>query len=182
MPCPLKESNRNLCGSEFINDNFERELYGKFDPTMVDNACKVHKHSKTSETAVKHPIMSIRDGFGYSGRKGQLIDKDSVLRNGTLLTQNGHKILLPNPGFLTVPYMGQGRNNACTSKVILEEEFGQNSKSCLPPTQRTSFVPLLECIAGQIQNTEHIIQEDVNKDWVRGGFPSRKCCISQRKK
>lgn len=181
MPCRLQESKRTLSGAEFINHNFERELYGNLKPTMMYNPCKIHKHSQVSQTAVQHPVMSIRDGFGYSGREGQLIDKDSMLRNGTLQTQTGGKILLPNPGFLTIPYMGHGRNNTCTSKIVLEEESGRKSQSCLPPVARTSFIPLLGCIADQVQNTKHIIQEDVKKDWVRGGVPSRKCCITQRK-
>ena len=120
-------------------------------------------------------MMSYRDGYGYVGRKGECVDKDSMLRNGSILTQHGEKMLLPNPGFLTVPYMGHGRNSSCTSNVVLESSSTSVKKSCLPETSRTPFTPLVNCLADQVQNTDHIIQEDIRDDWVRGGYPSRKC-------
>jgi|TARA_B100001113_G_scaffold132206_1_gene108172 hypothetical protein len=170
MPCPLPSTNRTLgFGSS------------KLSPCLIDNACALDDHSKVAQTALQHPVPNFRDGFGYIGKKGKLVDKDSLLRNGTLLTQTGGKMLLPNPGFLTVPYMGYGRNNACTANVVFESKGTSVSKSCLPNSGRPAFTPLIGCLADQIQNTDHIIQEDVNKNWIRGGYPSRKCLQSCKK-
>jgi len=77
--------------------------------------------------------------------------------------------------------MGYGRNNACTANVVFESKGTSVSKSCLPNSGRPAFTPLIGCLADQIQNTDHIIQEDVNKNWIRGGYPSRKCLQSCKK-
>ena len=164
MPCPLPSTNRTLgFGSPCLS------------PVMIDNACALTDHSKVAQTALKVPVANFRDGFGAIGRCGQLVDKDSLLRNGTILTQTGGKMLLPNPGFLTVPYMGRGRNNVCTSNVVMESKSTSASKSCLPETGRPLFTPLVGCLAREIQNPKHIIPEDAQRDWVRGGYPSRRC-------
>ena len=83
MPCPLPSTNRTLgFGSS------------KLSPCLIDNACALDDHSKVAQTALQHPVPNFRDGFGYIGKKGKLVDKDSLLRNGTLLTQTGGKMLL----------------------------------------------------------------------------------------
>ena len=165
MPCPLPSTDRT----------FGYGKCNKITPSLIDNACALTDHSKVAQTALQHPVPNFRDGYGCIGKKGLLVDKDSLLRNGTILTQTGGKMLLPNPGFLTVPYMGHGRNSVCTSNVVMESKNTSISKSCLPSTQRTNFTPLLGCLADQVQNTDHIIQEDIKPDWVRGGYPSRRC-------
>ena len=181
MPCPLNIVDRPLCGS----NKMEVGPYSRnkmFKSGDVDNSCLINKQSKSLETAVQIPAMSYRDGFGAIGPKGQCVDKDSMFRNGSVLTQHGQKILLPNPGYLTVPYMGWGRNNSCTSNVVIEGVGVSAKKSCFPETHRTAFMPLVGCLAEQVQNSEHIIQEDVKKDWVRGGYPSRRCVQEKNRK
>ena len=169
MPCPLPSTSRSIFGSAT-----------PLSPCLIDNACALNVHSQAAQTALQHPIANFKDGFGYVGPQGQFVDRDSFLRNGTVLTQNGSKTLLPNPGFLTVPYMGYGRNNACTSNVVLESKDTGVKKSCIPPYARSNFMPLLGCISESIQHPQHIISEDVKKDWVRGGYPSRNCVYSCR--
>ena len=181
MPCPLKLADRSLCGEP----NPPAGPYSRnkaFVSNEVDNSCLLDKQSKTLQGAVQLPVMSYRDGFGYVGQKGQCVDKDSMLRNGSILTQHGGKMLLPNPGFLTVPYMGWGRNNTCTSNIILEGVGTTSKKSCFPETHRTAFMPLVGCLAEQVQNSNHIIQEDSQKDWIRGGYPSRRCIQEKNRK
>ena len=71
--------------------------------------------------------------------------------------------------------MGHGRNSVCTSNVVMESSGTSAQKSCLPNVTRTNFTPMLGCLATEIQNTNHIIQEDIQTDWIRGGYPSRRC-------
>ena len=35
------------------------------------------------------------------------------------------------------------------------------------------YTPMIKKLRDEVQNTDHIIQPDVEKTWVRGGLPSR---------
>ena len=87
------------------------------------------------------------------------------------------KITLPQVGFLTVPFQGAGQ--ACVKKEPrLEFEYPYALKSTLPSGTRNRIVPLVGCIANNIQK-EHIVTETVQPDWLRGGYPSRRCKYSR---
>jgi hypothetical protein len=185
MPCPLKLADYSIFGEKNPKSGpFSSSRI--FNVEYINNPCLLQKQSQVAQAATQIPMMSYRDGYGSIGKKGECVDKDSMFRNGTILTQHGNKMLLPNPGFLTVPFQGSGRNNVCTANVMkyVESANTYTRKSCLPETHRTNFVPLVSCLAEQVQNTSHIIQEDVKKDWIRGGYPSRRCCTqnARRKK
>lgn len=169
MPCRLPETQRMVDDPQFQNPKKQ------IRPCMIDNAKAIHAHTKTAELALQRPVVQFRDGFGYAGPNGCMIDRDSFMRNGTILTQTGGKQTLANTGYLTVPYMGHGRNNTCTSTVVLESKGTSVTKSCLPATERTNFIPMLGCLATQVQNPKHIIPEDARSGWVRGGISTRSC-------
>ena len=90
------------------------------------------------EIALDNPTMTFRDGFGWVGLDGCLVDIDSFFRVGKLLPKS--------------------------------------YKSCNPAninTYNNNFIPMLSNLADEIQRPEHIVQEAVCSDWVRGGIPSR---------
>ena len=153
MVCPLEDSNQML-----------------YNHCMTDTK----NHYKTQELAIQTPIMSYRDGVGCAGPKGEKIDSDSFLKYNTMLTHFGGKNNLPHVGMLTVPYMGCGQGNI---NYIRRPEFEYTfaPKSTLNKGARNRFIPLVGVLANEIQNTIHIIPEDNDGNWIRGGFPSRKC-------
>lgn len=134
----------------------------------------VEKHMATSQLALQTPIINYRDGFGCSGQNGKHIDKDSFLKYNSVQTSNGSKITLPQVGFLTVPFMGNGCPSVNKSPR-LDFEYSYSPKSTLTNGEKNRFVPLVGCIANEIQNTNHIIPEDMHSGWFRGGYPSRGC-------
>ena len=42
------------------------------------------------------------------------------------------------------------------------------------------YTPLIECLHGEVQNPVHILHEANQKDWVRGGYPSRQWVHQQK--
>ena len=146
--------------------------------TLYDsqNKCSLdtETHKKTIELSIQTPIMSYRDGIGCAGPHGTKIDNDSFLKYNSMLTNYGGKTHLPHVGMLTVPYMGCG---IPSTKYVQRPEFEYTyaPKSTLNKGVRNRFVPMVGNLATEIQNPIHIIPEDNDSKWVRGGFPSRKC-------
>tara|TARA_X000000950_G_C13568805_1_gene518674 strand:- start:173 stop:643 length:471 start_codon:yes stop_codon:yes gene_type:complete len=137
-------------------------------------------HQNAAEIALQLPISNFKDGLGCVGPYGQFVDKDSFLKYNSLQTQNGSKITLPHVGFLTVPYMGAGQAGLnCAPRLDSESSFAP--KSTLMSGKRDRFIPLVGCIANEIQKPEHIVPETVQSDWIRGGYPSRRCKYSRAK-
>ena len=132
----------------------------------------VEKHRATTQLALQTPIVNYRDGFGCVGPRGQHVDKDSFLKYNSLLTHHGSRMTLPHSGFLTVPYMGCGQR-ALSSEPRLDFEYTYAPKSTLSSGVRNRFIPLVGCLANEVQNPEHIIPEDNHQGWIRGGYPSR---------
>ena len=137
------------------------------------------EHYKTQELALQTPIMSYKDGVGCSDPNGNKIDSDSFLKYSSMLTHFGGKNHLPHVGMLTVPYMGCGVASV-DYNARPEFEYTFAPKSTLNRQPRNRFVPLVGVLANEIQNPVHIIPEDNDDNWIRGGFPSRKCKYTKR--
>ena len=132
------------------------------------------QHTATTQLALQTPIVNYRDGFGCVGPNGQHVDKDSFLKYNSLLTHHGSKTSLPQSGFLTVPFMGGGCR-AIGKEPRLDFEYSYAPKSTMSESTRNRFIPLVGCLANEVQNPEHIIPEDNHDSWPRGGYPSRGC-------
>lgn len=102
------------------------------------------------------------------------IEDESILKYSMSNTRCGEKMRLPHTGFLTVPYMG-GDRRSLEHHPRLETEITFAPKSTLNVGDRNRFVPLVGCIAENIQHPQHIIPEENQDDWVRGGYPTRNC-------
>lgn len=151
MVCKLEDLNRSLCDHKHLQ-NYE----------------------KINELAIQTPIMSYKDGIGCAGPKGTKIDNDSFLKYHSMMTHYGGKNHIPHIGILTVPFMGCGRSSINYINR-LESEYTYAPKSTLNRGTRNRFTPMVGNLATEIQNSKHIITEDNDKNWIRGGYPSRKC-------
>ena len=129
----------------------------------------------TKNLSLEQPLTYYRDGFGWTSQNGCNIDKDSILRNSRNLTNYRDINQLQARPFLTVPYMGRGIGNVCDESILRNSEDTFQNRPCnnLAGVHIDRNVPQLPCIKTTIQNPIHIIPEDSDCTWLRGGQPSR---------
>ena len=142
--------------------------YRIFQPTKCDK--------KLINTAMKvslnQPQILHKDGYGVSGC---YIDIDSKLRNASSLTNMKVINQLYERPYLTTPYMGRGIGNICEETMMNPGESTMQKKQCnnLSGIYTDRFIPQIPCIERNTQNNIHIIPEDNDNTWVRGGQDSR---------
>ena len=126
--------------------------------------------------ALNQPITQFKDGYGYIGQKGCLVNNDSTLRKGSEITHDkGPQQLFERP-FLTVPYMGRGIGDPCTETGLKEGVDTGQKRQCntlAGVSIHHHFTPLVKCLKNNIQDPKHIVPEVNREDWIRGGYPSR---------
>lgn len=130
----------------------------------------------TEKVAMSQPTLIFKDGYGSSGMGGCKIDSDSVMKNGVIMTNPGCRQQLFTRPYLTVPYMGRGKGDSCVESPLQTGEDTFQRRQCNTLSEVTlenQFTPLIPCLKDNVQNSNHIIQEDSKKEWIRGGLPSR---------
>lgn len=130
---------------------------------------------QVAEVAHSEPSIYYRDGYGNIGLDGCNVDADSILRNGQLITKSKCPTQLNVRPHLTKPYMGRGTGNPCVESILQTGEDTSQKKQCntLSGYENSNQSLLVPCIAKNIQNPRNLIPEVADKDWIRGGLPSR---------
>ena len=125
--------------------------------------------------AMSEPTITYRDGYGWTSVDGCNIDADSTIRNSHNLTNMRYIQQLYTRPYNTVPYMGRGKTDAVLESVLQSGEDTSQKKQCntLSGIYIDRFVPMVPCLAENVQNPVHLVEEVVSKDWIRGGIPSR---------
>lgn len=125
--------------------------------------------------AMSEPTITFRDGYGWTSVDGCNIDADSCVRNTNNLTNMRYIQQLYTRPYATVPFMGRGSGNSVLESVLQTGEDTSQNKQCntLSGIYIDRFVPMVPCLAQNIQNPVHLVEEVVAKDWIRGGIPSR---------
>lgn len=136
--------------------------------------CKC-KAPTVKNIALQQPDILYKDGHGWTSLNGCNIDDDSKLRNARNLTNKKCINQLFERPYSTVPYMGRGEGNICVETKLLPGEDTFQNRPCnnLAGINIDRFIPQVDCIYDNIQDTKNIIPEDTLKSWVRGGQPSR---------
>jgi hypothetical protein len=130
----------------------------------------------TKSVSLEQPAVLYRDGYGWTSNKGCNVDIDSELRNSRNLTNPRLIQQLYERPYLTVPYMGRGIGDTCQESYLRDGETTVQKKACNNLSGihiEQQYYPLIPCVNDNIQNPVHIIPEDSDKAWVRGGQPSR---------
>ena len=127
------------------------------------------------EMTLQHPRIIHRDGHGWTSMGGCNIDADSKMRNAKNFTNTRCINQLNVRPHATTPYMGRGQGNICIETKLLPGEDTSQKRQCnnLAGISIDRFIPQLPCIRDNIQKAKHLIPEDNNSEWVRGGQPSR---------
>jgi hypothetical protein len=114
--------------------------------------------------------LTVKDGYGISECN---VDSESGLRIGTV--KRNHKVdqqLFPRP-FSTTPFIQRGEPKPDLESRLLSSLQTLKHKQMQQVSIDNIFTPMTSNLAATIQDPIHIIQETVNRTWVRGGIPSR---------
>lgn len=176
------KNNFNLYNStRMINDKDGIDYYNKQSQFPGEYITK-NFHSCTcnaneiSNTAFSQPNIFFRDGYGWTSNEGCNVDSDSLLRNGSLITNPGpNKRQLFTRPYLTAPFKGKGKGNSDKECKLIKGKITLNKDISEKISEKTlgNIMPLMKKIKKNIQNPSNIILEDKRKDWIRGGIPSR---------
>ncbi len=129
--------------------------------------------SRTIGTMIDNPTITYRDGYG-AGRS--VIDTESMLRNVPSHANSKNRVRRQERPFVTVPYMGRGRTDPYVESMLQQSEIVRENKSCSTVTDKpfmNQFTPMIPHVQKHVQNSLHIITEDAQRGWIRGGMPSR---------
>ena len=151
-------------GKNLQNDSVNDYMLSNFS----DCDCDIKNVLKVS---TENRGLTVKDGFGISECN---IDSDSTLRVGTV--KRNHKVdqqLFPRP-FTTTPFIQKGEHKPdLESRLISSLQTLKHKQMQNVSPESNIFTPMTSNLAATIQDPIHIIQENVNRTWVRGGIPSR---------
>jgi hypothetical protein len=144
-----------------------------FTTNFHDCQCEA-PHAKS--VSLEQPVVQFRDGHGWTSMNGCNIDLDSQLRNAKNQTNPRLIQQLYTRPYVTVPYMGRGVGNICEESYLRAGESTFQGRACNNLSDmhiEHQYTPQLPCLRENIQNPQHLIPEDTDPAWVRGGQGSR---------
>ena len=130
-------------------------------------------NSNALENALKQPNVFIKGGYGNVGCN---VDEFSKMRNGALQTTVPCKLSLQERKFKTVPYLGKGTYDPITETELIHSEYVDQNKSIntvMDKQYTTLYTPLIPEVKQTIANPKHLVEQHVDKNWIRGGVPTR---------
>ena len=117
------------------------------------------------------------NGISNVGSGGCMVDDNSKLSIGSLITHTKCKIDLYQRPFATVPYLGRGSANAILESQIQQGESFTNKRSLTKLGEQSymkySNTPLLPDIKERMTNPSYSVEGVASSGWIRGGLPSR---------
>tara|TARA_B110000908_G_C10120875_1_gene387547 strand:+ start:220 stop:840 length:621 start_codon:yes stop_codon:yes gene_type:complete len=151
----------------------QSEKYGAYNISNFQSSeCRAESQRNLS---IVHPTVNFRDGTGWSSIDGCNIDDDSKLRNAKNLTNTREIHQLMARPLLTTSFKSRGSFNKETESKLIFSEPTSQKKQCnsLAGVTIDRFGPHKEGLKKTIQNSKHLIPEDNNKLWKRGGIDTR---------
>jgi hypothetical protein len=126
---------------------------------------------------VSQPGINFSGGVGWIAEKGCLIDNDSDLRQDKDRLTNKKEInQIVERLFGTTPDISRGFHNVDVESVLISSNFSKDQKPCnslAGVSIGNFFTPMVPKLKEEVQDPKHIIPEDSQNDWVRGGLPTR---------
>ncbi len=155
------------CSTDYYNKMNESYFNRQFDPTIDPSRPNGTRDQYINNTQVKGTMESLN----YD-TKGELINTNTSLRNG-IMTHDGHRQGLDTRIFIGSPYLAAGQSELKNTDLSSRLRYSETTRSFRSTgsneTSINNFIPLIPCIANNVQDPKHIIPEY----WVRGGMSSR---------
>ena len=134
------------------------------------------------ETLMPNTVKNATDNLCMPFKNGVGTESPFVVDDGSKLRIGLHKKypkcnqqLFERP-YKTVPYMGKGVLKIDEDSVLKFAEptsIKRSSNTLSGISIPNQFTPLIDHLSYNVQNPDHIIQESVDKGWVRSGQASR---------
>jgi hypothetical protein len=127
----------------------------------------------TTQTATNNVMMFFTNGHDVGSC---VIDDHTKLRVGATRKFPRCPTQLYTRPYNTVPYMGRGPGNMVLESQLAPGEDTTVKRSCNTLSGVNIphyFTPLVPHMEYNVQNPEHIVQEVVDSNWIRGGSNSR---------
>ena len=126
---------------------------------------------------VSQPGINFSGGVGWIAEKGCLVDNDSEMRQdkGKLTNQRDINQIVERL-FATTPNISKGFHDVDVESVLISSDFSSDHKPCnslAGVSIGNYFTPMIPKLSEEVQDPRHIVQEDSQADWVRGGLPTR---------
>jgi hypothetical protein len=129
---------------------------------------------QTVKNATDNVTVNFKNGYGTE--QSCVVDDGSKLRWG--LTKAYPKCVqqLYERPYKSTPYMGRGYlkpNEESELKFAEDTRIKRSCNTLSGVTIPQQYTPLIDHLSYNVQNEQHIVQEAVDKSWVRSGYPSR---------
>ena len=156
--------------------NYKDNMNDKSKNYIFNDFNNANKWNKSECLSMSHPTFQVKDGTGWISNDGSLIEIDSKIRNGDRLTnknvihqfkqlnrlnryhkdKNKYEVDVEN-----ILRPGLRKNIQKSVDTLVDHDFTHNT---FHPTIKKD---------NKIQNPNHIIQENVCSNWIRGGNMTR---------
>ena len=161
--------NNTRRSNEGSSIDYKKKQDSKFSNYNLTNYYS-DKERKQYLNSLEHVGLSAqgnKDGYG------DVIDTESTLMQSIMTNPKFKQQLVTRP-FKGWPYMGAGETHIVNPDLYSKLQNGTDTRTkkaadALAGVSIDRFIPLVPCLADNVQNTEHIIPEY----WVRGGESSR---------
>jgi len=162
-------NNNTRRNNEGSSINYKKEQDKKFSNYKIANYYNDFNREKFLKSLDHVGISTQSNKDGY----GRVIDMESNLLQSTMTNPKIKQQLTTRP-FKGWPYMGAGETHIVNPDLYSKITSGTDTRvkkaaDSLAGVSIDRFIPLVPCLAENVQNTEHIIPEY----WVRGGESSR---------
>ena len=159
----LKDDICNETGENLQNTNINDYMLSNFA------SCECNLDN-VIESSLDNRGIIIKDGYGVSECN---VEKDSGLRIGDVERHYKSDLqLFPRP-YLTTPLINRGKAKPNLESKLLNAHMIKKHGQMQNVDNERIYTPLVPNLSRTVQAPEHIIQEYVSNDWVRGGIPSR---------
>lgn len=193
---PLPKLDNNIGSSEFIVDNptdfklnnltslhddiFEKDLrtaqsisVGNYEiSNFYPKDCG---QTKARDIQLSQPNVNFIGGKGWIGYDGCLIDTDTDLRfkestNKRYINQLQERLVKTSPYIRGILNVDIESSLLPGDKTDSRKAVGDFAGVSIYDRQVTPLIPKLQ---QEVQDPNHIIQENADKEWIHGGVPTR---------
>lgn len=132
--------------------------------------------AKTMDVATSQPYM-FPNGAPYTNGCDIYNNVDTQMRTGEYFTKFKTELDLNPRSYLTVPYLGNGPGNPELETKLQQGTIDSSRKTYTNMSEHSdinrTYTPMLSSLKSSVQDTNHLIEDDAAKGWIRSGIPTR---------